>query len=96
MLSVVLGGIVTIFALWANFGMIFELPATLGAAESEDIAAFYRAGQLASLGQAAQSYIPAVFQEPFSESNKNLLFLNPPHALLFMQPFASMTYPMAK
>jgi len=96
MLSIVLGSVITILAVWANSSGIFVLPASLGAAENEDIAAFYRAGQLAGLGQPAQSYIPEIFQEPFSESNKNLLFLNPPHALLFMQPFASLTYPMAK
>ncbi len=62
----------------------------------EDFVAFYRAGMLAQNGQAALAYNPEFFAKPFSEGNKNLLFLNPPHAFLFFEPLAYFSYPVAR
>ena len=83
---------------WATtgFGGNLTLAPALSDAAREDLAAFYRAGQMAAAGQAASAYDPDLFRAPFSEVNKGLLFLNPPHFLLFAEPLAYLTYPQAK
>ncbi|MBG6177143.1 hypothetical protein IWQ55_004806 [Labrenzia sp. EL_208] len=79
-----------------DFGGLFDFHADLSLVQREDFVAFYRAGELALSGQAADAYDPAIFSERFSEKNENLLFLNPPHALLLFEPLAYFSYPVAK
>lgn len=103
-----LGGPLFLFALVATsmilFGSlvlsggygIFQFPSDLKDIDREDFAAFYRAGMMAAEGIPALAYDPAIFAEPFSETNKYLLFLNPPHAFLFFEPLSWLPYPLAK
>gem|GEM_PF-5359294 len=64
--------------------------------DREDFIAFYRAGEMAQAGQPALAYDPSVFSEPFSDTNKKLLFLNPPHAFLLFEMLALLPYPIAR
>lgn len=68
----------------------------IGRLDREDFIAFYRAGEMAQAGQPALAYDPSVFSEPFSEDNKKLLFLNPPHAFLLFEMLAFLPYPVAR
>lgn len=77
-------------------GGLFTFAQSVGTAEHEDFAAFYRAGEMARLGVAPEAYDYYRFTEAFSESNKFLFFLNPPHALLFFEPLTYLGYPAAK
>lgn len=79
-----------------NWGDLFHFPIDTSQVKREDFLAFYRAGELAHAGRAAEAYDPAIFGRGFSEDNKDLLFLNPPHALLFFEPLAVLSYPFAK
>lgn len=86
-----------LFGSWVHDdGGAFTFAETFRLAEREDFAAFYRAGQMAGLGQAADAYDFFKFSELFSEGNKYLFFLNPPHALLFFEPLSHLSYPAAK
>jgi len=86
-----------LFGSWINDdGGAFTFAETFRLAEREDFAAFYRAGQMAGLGQAADAYDYFKFSEEFSKGNKFLFFLNPPHALLFFEPLSYLSYPAAK
>jgi hypothetical protein len=77
-------------------GGAFTFAQSVGVAENEDFAAFYRAGEMARLGIASDAYDYYRFTEAFSESNKFLFFLNPPHAFLFFEPLTYLGYPGAK
>ncbi|MET1415234.1 glycosyltransferase family 87 protein [Roseibium sp. HPY-6] len=79
-----------------DWGGLFDFHKNLSDVQREDFVAFYRAGEMALQGRAAEAYDPVLFSEPFSEKNENLLFLNPPHALLFFEPLALFSYPAAK
>ncbi|MES0812850.1 glycosyltransferase family 87 protein [Roseibium sp. SCPC15] len=88
---------VFLLASWyADDGGTFDFPANLSLAEHEDFAAFYRAGEMAREGEAVDAYDYYQFSKYFSESNRFLLFLNPPHALLFFEPLSLFSYPVAK
>ncbi|MEM5583630.1 glycosyltransferase family 87 protein [Roseibium sp. AS2] len=65
-------------------------------AQHEDFAAFYRGGQMAAEGRAAEVYDYRRFVEGLSGDNQSLLFLNPPHALLFYELLAKTPYPAAR
>ncbi|WP_170230610.1 glycosyltransferase family 87 protein [Roseibium hamelinense] len=86
----------TAIFLAALSGPIFLLPASLFDAASEDLAAFYRAGQMALQGIAAKAYEPTSFRLGLGAENDELLYLNPPYALFFFQPLALMPYWVAK
>jgi alpha-1,2-mannosyltransferase len=75
---------------------LFDFLGGLDRIGREDFLAFYRAGDLAKGGQADLVYDPAVFIQPFSELNRGLLFLNPPHALLIFELLAFLPYQMAR
>lgn len=75
---------------------LFDFLGAVDRVGREDFLAFYRAGDLARGGQADLVYDPAVFIRPFSELNRGLLFLNPPHALLIFEPLAYLPYQMAR
>ncbi|GAB2186822.1 hypothetical protein LAB1_41310 [Roseibium sp. LAB1] len=77
-------------------GGAFTFAHSVGVAENEDFAAFYRAGEMARLGIASDAYDYYRFTAAFSESNKFLFFLNPPHAFLFFEPLTYLDYPGAK
>lgn len=80
-----------------NWGGLFDFHSELShVVEREDYLAFYRAGELAIQGQAVEAYNPAIFNALFAEKNKDLLFLNPPHSILFFEPMAYFAYPIAK
>lgn len=81
---------------YADDGGLFDFAETVKLAQNEDFAAFYRAGELARQGMAVEAYDYATFIEGLSESNRFLLFLNPPHSLLFYEPLTLMSYPLAK
>lgn len=81
----------------SNWGGLFDFHSDLSqVVEREDYLAFYRAGELAIQGRAVEAYDPAIFNAPFAEKNEDLLFLNPPHSLLFFEPAALFGYPVAK
>ncbi|WP_420410770.1 glycosyltransferase 87 family protein [Roseibium sp.] len=75
---------------------LLEFDKGLGELGIEDFAAFYRGGQLALEGNAALAYDYQHFASVFSESNEELLFLNPPQAFLFFEPLAHLPYPVAR
>ncbi|WP_299471210.1 glycosyltransferase family 87 protein [uncultured Roseibium sp.] len=79
-----------------DWGGLFDFHSNLSDVQREDFVAFYRAGEMALQGRAAEAYDPVLFSAPFSEKNENLLFLNPPHALLIFEPLALLSYPAAK
>jgi glycosyl transferase family 87 len=86
-----------LLASWfADDGGLFDFAESVRLAENEDFAAFYRAGELASQGRAVEVYDYPTFIDGLSESNKFLLFLNPPHSLLFYEPLTFLSYPVAK
>lgn len=75
---------------------LFDLVSGIDRISREDFLAFFRAGVLAQMDQAVLAYDPASFAEPFSEVNKKLLFLNPPHAFLFFEPLSYLPYQIAR
>lgn len=77
-------------------GGTFTFAQSVDVVEREDFAAFFRAGDMARQGMAADAYDYYRFTEAFTESNKFLFFLNPPHALLFFEPLSYLSYPLAK
>ncbi|WP_415715129.1 glycosyltransferase family 87 protein [Roseibium sp.] len=81
---------------YADDGGLFDFAETVKLAQNEDFAAFYRAGELARQGMAVEAYDYETFIKGLSESNRFLLFLNPPHSLLFYEPLTLMSYPLAK
>ncbi|MBO9419387.1 DUF2029 domain-containing protein [Labrenzia sp. R4_2] len=84
-----------IFLFGVDHGLL-DFDKGIGEIRAEDFAAFYRGGQLALNGVAAQAYDAVVFAKPFSDENKGLLFLNPPHAFLFFEPLAYLPYSVAR
>lgn len=74
---------------------IFGLP-DVARMTKEDAPAFWRAGVLAINGKAEEAYNPAVFQEPFGENGRGLLYLNPPHFFFMAAPLGVVGYPTAK
>jgi alpha-1,2-mannosyltransferase len=84
-------------ATWARSdGSLFRFAAGADVAQHEDFAAFYRGGEMAGQGLAAEVYDHGRFIEGLSPENRSLLFLNPPHALLFFEPLAELGYPAAR
>lgn len=81
---------------YADDGGLFDFAETVKLAQNEDFAAFYRAGELSRQGMAVEAYDYETFIKGLSESNRFLLFLNPPHSLLFYEPLTLMSYPLAK
>lgn len=75
---------------------LLEFGESPAVAQHEDFAAFYRGGEMAAEGRAAAVYDYPRFAEGLSEDNQSLLFLNPPHALLFYELLALMPYPSAR
>ncbi|PVB61462.1 glycosyltransferase family 87 protein [Labrenzia sp. 011] len=75
---------------------LLEFGASPAVAQHEDFAAFYRGGEMAAQGRAAEVYDYYRFTEGLSPENQSLLFLNPPHALLFYELLAKMSYPTAR
>ncbi|MEM9630215.1 MAG: hypothetical protein AAGA50_02735, partial [Pseudomonadota bacterium] len=92
--SILLTASIFLVSSWySDDGGLLDFPENLSLAENEDFAAFYRAGEMARLGNAVDAYDYYKFSEHFSESNKFLFFLNPPHALLFFEPLSYLSYP---
>ncbi len=77
-------------------GGMLNFAANSAHAPHEDFAAFYRGGEMAAQGEAAQVYDYSLFAEGLSQDNQTLLFLNPPQALVFFEPLARMGYPTAR
>jgi len=75
---------------------LLEFGASPAVAQHEDFAAFYRGGEMAAQGKAVEVYDYASFAAGLSPENQTLLFLNPPHALLFYELLASVDYPVAR
>lgn len=83
-----------LFALRAD--KIFSFPASIADASAEDLVAFWRASQMALAGDAAAVYDRLVFQAPLTPPNDNLVWWNPPHALLLFWPLSFLHYGVAK
>ncbi|MEE4012854.1 glycosyltransferase family 87 protein [Roseibium sp. FZY0029] len=77
-------------------GGMLDFSANLAHAPHEDFAAFYRGGEMAAQGEAAEVYDYRLFAKGLSQENQSLLFLNPPQALVFFEPLASLSYPTAR
>ncbi len=75
---------------------IFALPEAVVEASAEDLAAFFRAAEMAAQGRAADAYDAAAFRAGIGEGHKGMLWLNPPHALVLIAPLASAPYGAAK
>lgn len=75
---------------------IFDAPPSLAEAGKGDFPAFWRAGEMALGGNAAQAYDPAAFRSGFGEDGQGLLFLNPPQFFLLIWPFSLLSYGVAK
>jgi len=88
--------VIVLVAFFGKLETLFDFESSVLQINSEDFAAFVRAGQLASSGLASQVYDPEFFAQVFSNSNRELLFLNPPHALLLFEAFAALPYPLAR
>ncbi|MBO0345105.1 DUF2029 domain-containing protein [Roseibium sp. CAU 1637] len=73
-----------------------HLPATISDPISEDLAAFYRAGQMAAEGRGVEAYDVEAFRAPLTGHAETLVFRYPPHFLLMAEPLAWMTYGQAK
>lgn len=86
--------VLSLFELRAD--KIFGLPADVTAMSPEDAPAFWRAGEMALHGESAEAYDPQRFTEPFGPNGQGLLYLNPPHFLLFVAPLGAVDYPTAK
>ncbi|WP_420337367.1 glycosyltransferase family 87 protein [Roseibium sp.] len=92
----VMMSVIVFVAFLENLETIFDFGSSFSEIQLEDFVAFYRAGQLASTGLASIAYNPEFFAQAFSESNRELLFLNPPHALLLFEVFAALPYSLAR
>lgn len=77
-------------------GPIFAAPTSLAEAGKGDFPAFWRAGEMALEGDAAQAYDPAAFRAAFGADGQGLLFLNPPQFFLLIWPFSLLSYGAAK
>lgn len=91
--------LLAVFTAWlysVHGGRILNLPEDIGLSSTEDLRAFWRAGQMALRGEALAAYDSHIFTEPFPANGKGLLWLNPPHAFLVFLPFGTMSYASAK
>ncbi|MEJ8474043.1 glycosyltransferase family 87 protein [Roseibium algae] len=75
---------------------ILHFPSSIEEPIKEDLAAFYRAGQMAAQGRAVEAYDVEAFREPLSGHAKTLVFRYPPHFLPFAEVLAPMSYAQAK
>ena len=75
---------------------ILFIPASIDEAGKEDLLAFWRGGQLALEGRAADAYDREIFRSALPENGENLLFLNPPHFFPMIAPLALLPYGAAK
>lgn len=75
---------------------IFAFPAVHQEASGEDIVALQRAAEMARGGETERVYDAAAFRAPLAEQHRGLLWLNPPHYLLFVYPFAFLSYAAVK
>lgn len=78
----------TLVCLFNTRRPILHLPSSLKETRVEDMAAFYRASEMANYEVVTDVYEPAMFRQGLSELLSDLIFLNPPHALPVFHPFA--------
>jgi len=75
---------------------IFSLPPSIEQAGAEDLVAFFRASEMLAEGRGAAAYDADNFREGLGDRHQGMLWLNPPHALLFVAPLIGLPYGAAK
>lgn len=88
----ILAAFCNIYFVAKQWDQLWTFPQSVTQSEREDLDAFYRASQLAQEGRAVDAYDPEVFRPGLSEAQHHLIFVNPPHFLLFAYPMASFSY----
>lgn len=88
----ILAAFCNIYFVAKQWDQLWAFPQSVTQSEREDLDAFYRASQLAQEGRAVDAYDPEVFRPGLSEAQHHLIFVNPPHFLLFAYPMASFSY----
>ncbi len=76
--------------------LFWSFPADVISATSEDLAAFYRAGEMIAAGQTLDVYQPELYRSGLSGLNQKLLMLNPPHFFFFIEPMSWFDYGTVK
>lgn len=92
----ILAAFCNIYFVAKQWDQLWTFPQSVMQSEREDLEAFYRASELAREGRAVEAYDPAVFRPGLSETQRHLIFVNPPHFLLFAYPLASFSYGQVK
>ncbi|WP_346912562.1 glycosyltransferase family 87 protein [uncultured Roseibium sp.] len=90
--AVILAAFCNIYFVAKQWDQLWTFPQSVTQSEREDLDAFYRASELAQEGRAVEAYDPEIFRPGLSETQNHLIFVNPPHFLLFAYPMASFSY----
>lgn len=92
----IISAILALTAYKDNLASLLFFPQSVDAPIREDLAAFYRAGQMARDGQAADIYHWDRFVEPLTGFARTLFFINPPHFLPLTEGLVLGSYASAK